>query len=109
MHGEGEVTHVHINAPPSFAFRSVQSCGVCRAKRRFIMRLYEWYPATATCCGCGTTWSDAQSHSQNKQMKIKARDEARKAWPTAMTREQAIAKLTRYVNAQFRASRRTKA
>jgi len=47
------MAHVHIYAPQSWLGRTVRYCSTCRARRRFVVRLYEWHPSDWLCCGCG--------------------------------------------------------
>ncbi len=55
------MSDVHICGPtPTRRMRRVHRCPTCKVRRRFVMRCYEWYGPTVTCCHCGDTWNDGE-------------------------------------------------
>ncbi len=48
---------IHVCAPRATLQRSIMECPTCDCRRRFVVRLYEWYAPLVTCCGCGDAWN----------------------------------------------------
>ncbi len=55
---------IHIHQPAEWLGRTTRHCTTCRQRRRFIVRLYEYYPSRWICGGCGYTFTSGEGRSQ---------------------------------------------
>ena len=86
--------NLHIHSPKGYTFRTIQACGTCKRRRRFIVQMFEWYSTMWTCCGCGNTWSDDGRYKKSKDMLAKCIKQSRVDWRNAMTRRAAMEALS---------------
>lgn len=62
--------------------RTMRYCTTCRCRRRFIVRLYEWYSSRWICGGCGYTFvSDEGRRPATKVKRATMRRLVREMWP----------------------------
>lgn len=71
--------HIHAPAPTHFA-RRVMRCPTCKVRRRVVVRGYEWYEPSATCCACGTWWAGGRAHKGYRFEREHRAKMARAAW-----------------------------
>lgn len=77
------MTTVHLYAPaPTTRWRGIAHCPVCRARRRYVGRAYEWYGPTVTCLGCGDTWHSGELSQRpaERGWRQRAIERARQLW-----------------------------
>lgn len=81
-----------ICAPTGYRYRTVRKCPNCKARRRVLITLYQWYDASATCCYCGDSWSGGEylMRPAVRGWRAKARVRLQKEW-MAETRKRAEA------------------
>ena len=83
--------NVHIYTPTSTIGRSVRYCSTCRAKRRFLLRFYGYYPTQFTCGGCGYVFVSGEGRQQcGKKERRNNITFVREHWSNAMTVKNAI-------------------
>ncbi len=55
---------IHINQPATWLGRTVVYCTTCKCRRRFIAKLYEWYPTEWLCGRCGYLFASGEGRHQ---------------------------------------------
>jgi len=73
---------IRIYRPPYLLARTVRRCTTCKRRRRFLVRLFEWYPAQWICGGCGYVFVSGEGRSQSsRKRREKHRQYVREKWP----------------------------
>ncbi len=54
----------HIHTPKSWIGRTMKHCTTCRQRRRFLVRLFEYYSSRWTCGGCGYTFVSGEGRNE---------------------------------------------
>lgn len=73
----------HTYRAPSGLARTIQTCPRCKARKRHLVRVFEWYSPHVTCCACGTTRCDGEWAAQTARERDAAARAARASWPLA--------------------------
>ncbi len=72
---------IYIHTPTSWLGRTMKHCTTCKQRRRFIVRLYEWYPSHWICGGCGYTFASGEGrHKDGQAVREKARQCVKDQW-----------------------------
>lgn len=81
---------VHVYAPDTFWQRTIEHCPTCKRRRRFVVMHQIWYDPTATCCGCGDSWTSGYRDARPfaRGWRDTAVRRARQRWTVAGNREQ---------------------
>lgn len=82
---------VHIHSPPYKLARKIRRCTTCKRRRRFLVKVYEYYAAESICGGCGhefvsgegRTWSSQRCRSSRRAF-------VRESWAKAKRFDEAI-------------------
>lgn len=83
---------VHVYRPQEWLGRTTQDCPTCNTRRRFVVRLYEWYDTIWTCCGCGDSWSAGERMRRpfRRGWRAEATARARSDWNAATRLRDAV-------------------
>jgi len=79
---------VLICRPDYVLARQIAYCPFCKARKRFLVQLYEWYDPIHVCGGCGREWSGVLL--SRKGDCDRNRTYVRKCWKEALPWRQAV-------------------
>ncbi len=85
---------IHINQPDVWPGRTIRHCTTCKVRRRFIVRLYEYYPARWTCGGCGYTFcKDEGRRKSGKKPRQRRRQWVKDTWGNVQRYRDAVRRM----------------
>lgn len=88
------MNHIHIHQPPSWLGRTVSHCTTCKQRRRFIVRLYEWYPSQWICGGCGYTFTSGEGREwAGTKERLRQRKWVADTWKTSRRLRETVRRL----------------
>jgi hypothetical protein len=83
--------NVHIYSPQRWLGRTVDFCGTCRCRRRFIVAHFQWNSSVWICGGCGHQWASGEGRYNNgKTQREKNRRWVSQTWPSIVTSAEAV-------------------
>jgi len=79
-----KATMLHIHRPPHELARAVRRCTTCRRRRRFVVKLFEWYDSDWICGGCGHLFTSGSGRVRSRPADCSRRISfVREFWPKA--------------------------
>ncbi len=82
---------IHINRPQVWLGRTVDHCTTCRRRRRFIVRLFEWYSSRWICGGCGHEFVSGEGRVRSaKTACADRRTLVKTTWPNVPNKDEAL-------------------
>ena len=92
------MSKLHIYKPKAWEGRTIHYCTTCRKRRRFIVRMFEYYPSWWQCGGCGYTFVSGEGRmAEGKKSRERTRSWVKRSWKNCHKLDIASAELTEYV------------
>ena len=81
---------IHVCQPKANIGRTIRKCTTCKQRKRFLVKLYEWYPSIWICGGCGWSWVDGERSNLNQKKREENRKLVQTQWSDSKNVREAI-------------------